>query len=105
MNRRKEIILKALEIKANAVLDAYFHQTKAKIPQTFRTGLRFTIEDPPATPSNRSTPAPNEKQGDDEGIAVEAPQTDSVKESEEVPDLTVTSKVTIHFLHLNSHLI
>lgn len=88
--------MKALEIKANTVLDAYLHQTKTKIPSTFRTGLRFTIEDTPAPQSNCSTPAANDKQAD-EGIAVEAAPADSVKieEGEEQPDSTITAQVSI----------
>lgn len=66
LNKRKEAILKALEIKANAVLDMHLKQSKLKIPSTFRSGLQFKIED---SPTRESTPAAQETK--DEGIAVE----------------------------------
>ncbi|KAI6191117.1 Tripeptidyl-peptidase 2 [Aphelenchoides bicaudatus] len=98
LNKRKETILKALEIKANTIVDAYLHQTKAKIPSTFRSGLQFTIEDPSVPPSRESTPASNDKQTD-EGIAVEAAPVDTVKaeESEEsLPEPAETVQNTIY---------
>lgn len=84
--KRKEAILKALEIKTNVILDAHLKQTKIKIPTTFRDGLQFKIEDTPAPlPSVPSTPTPVEKE--DEGIAVEAKPDDTVKTEENIVDL------------------
>jgi hypothetical protein len=60
--------LKALEIRANAIIDMHLQQTKLKIPQTFREGLKFNIEYSPSSPKKQADLQEGSK---DEGIAVE----------------------------------
>lgn len=76
ITERKKTILKALEIKADALLDAYLASTKIKIPEAFRKQLHAN----PVDPKKATTPEPEAENKDKES---EAPAEDAEAENKD----------------------
>jgi hypothetical protein len=95
--KRKQAILKALEIKLNTLLDSHLSKTKLKIPPAFRSGLKFKLADEVKPESKALTPAPPENS--DEGITVKEKEEELPKEElpeapAEMPDVSQSPLIT-----------
>ncbi|KAI6174091.1 Tripeptidyl-peptidase 2 [Aphelenchoides besseyi] len=87
MTKQKERIVKALELKADTLLDAHLASTKRNIPPSFRNGLSFKPEEnvKSAEESKETTPTPEGKDAEAKAKTNEDAKTQPLEEAPEPP--------------------